>query len=103
LVELWLAGFGPAGVVEVNISWVDAAAGEGVVLVVGVLVCGGRLWRIRATCVDKGLARGLFDVVSRRVLSTHMLNVTWAMLLGCRQMIVYVTLVDSMYRRRSPV
>ncbi len=41
LVELWSAGFGPAGVVEVDICRFRASAVQGVGLVVGVLIGGG--------------------------------------------------------------
>ena len=41
VVELGAAGFGAAGVVDVDVLARDAGAGERVELVVGVLVCGG--------------------------------------------------------------
>ncbi len=65
MVELWSAGFRAAGVVEVNIGWVDAGAGEGVVLVVGILVCGGnsRISSAYLPCLDRvGRPVGLTDI-----------------------------------------
>ncbi len=44
--------FGPAGAIEVDVCRVDAGAGEGINLVVGVLVCGGD-----ARVADKHVSR----------------------------------------------
>jgi hypothetical protein len=70
LVELGTAGFGAAGVVEVDVVRVDAGAFERVDLVVGILVSGRDSRVAEQQAVENTGWAEIFVVVSRRGLST---------------------------------
>jgi hypothetical protein len=76
LVELRARGFGAAGPIQVNICGVDAGAGEGIDLVIGVLVCGGD-----ARVADKHVSRISATGVFRRCFTTRVADVDWV---ACR-------------------
>ncbi len=64
------SGLSAAGVVDMDVVPGDAGPGQGVGLVVRVLLRGGDPRVTRPAFVDNNLSRGLIDVVSRRELST---------------------------------
>jgi hypothetical protein len=87
LVELGTAGFGAAGVVEVDVVRVDAGAFERVDLVVGILVSGRDSRVAEQQAVENPGWAEIFVVVSRRGLST-LLAGNRCRGLECRQMTV---------------